>query len=293
MKKIFCIIFLILISFQFVSADNEFKKDSLVAYWSIWSSLSNPIDQNNLQNQGNYLTAQNSDGLSPDQSMAICFWFKATSESNNQRLIISKYGSYEFKTQQIGWPPNFNFKIIQENGISVQTSSQNFGKNIWSHTCGIAHNGKIYLYMQGTERYNSNYDNTIKTSSYDFYVKAEPPGLNIFNGNIQGLAIWKNIQFVDDNERRSFVQNVYDKGYRITYQDLIAGCGDNILLSPEECDDSNTNNNDGCNSQCIIEPDWACDTTYQPSTCILISDLVQSWLDNGYTIIEIMNFLKN
>ena len=30
-------------------------------------------------------------------------------------------------------------------------------------------------------------------------------------------------------------------------------CGDNIFCSPEQCDDGNTNDNDGCSSLCIIE----------------------------------------
>jgi cysteine-rich repeat protein len=35
-------------------------------------------------------------------------------------------------------------------------------------------------------------------------------------------------------------------------------CGDGLKLGLLLCDDGNLRNNDGCNSQCIIEAGWAC-----------------------------------
>lgn len=43
-------------------------------------------------------------------------------------------------------------------------------------------------------------------------------------------------------------------------------CGDGILTSPpEQCDDGDTDNLDGCSSTCLVEGGWTC--TGQPSTC--------------------------
>jgi cysteine-rich repeat protein len=42
-------------------------------------------------------------------------------------------------------------------------------------------------------------------------------------------------------------------------------CGNGMLDGVEICDDSNTTNNDGCSSQCDVEPGYAC--TGEPSVC--------------------------
>ena len=41
-------------------------------------------------------------------------------------------------------------------------------------------------------------------------------------------------------------------------------CGDRRLILPEECDDNNTINGDGCGSDCMIEEGFACDTMAGP-----------------------------
>lgn len=42
-------------------------------------------------------------------------------------------------------------------------------------------------------------------------------------------------------------------------------CGNGRIEPPEECDDNNLINGDGCDSQCQIEPDCHCD--FEPSVC--------------------------
>src|SRR5262249_14785911 len=42
-------------------------------------------------------------------------------------------------------------------------------------------------------------------------------------------------------------------------------CGDGVVQNGESCDDSNTNDNDGCSSTCLTEGGWTC--TGQPSVC--------------------------
>jgi cysteine-rich repeat protein len=46
---------------------------------------------------------------------------------------------------------------------------------------------------------------------------------------------------------------------------LINICGDGVQANNESCDDHNTNNNDGCSSNCATEAGWTC--TGQPSVC--------------------------
>ena len=45
-------------------------------------------------------------------------------------------------------------------------------------------------------------------------------------------------------------------------------CGDGVVSSGEECDDSNLDPGDGCDSGCQMEPGWQCES--QPSTCSAI-----------------------
>ena len=43
-------------------------------------------------------------------------------------------------------------------------------------------------------------------------------------------------------------------------------CGNGMMNANEGCDDSNTNNGDGCSASCQIEDEWKC--TGFPSVCI-------------------------
>lgn len=45
-------------------------------------------------------------------------------------------------------------------------------------------------------------------------------------------------------------------------------CGDGILVVSEACDDGNTNNNDGCSSNCTLEPSFLCTNGTTNTTCI-------------------------
>lgn len=45
-------------------------------------------------------------------------------------------------------------------------------------------------------------------------------------------------------------------------------CGDGHIEPPEQCDDGNTANGDGCNANCQVEPMWRCDN--EPSFCVFI-----------------------
>lgn len=44
-----------------------------------------------------------------------------------------------------------------------------------------------------------------------------------------------------------------------------AGCGDGTIDALEQCDDANTQNDDGCSAECLAEPGFLC--VGQPSTC--------------------------
>lgn len=46
-----------------------------------------------------------------------------------------------------------------------------------------------------------------------------------------------------------------------------AGCGDKLILLPEECDDGNKVSGDGCSASCTYETGFECDRYAQPTTC--------------------------
>lgn len=45
-------------------------------------------------------------------------------------------------------------------------------------------------------------------------------------------------------------------------------CGNGIISGSETCDDGNTKDNDGCSSNCVIEPSYEC--TGAPSVCTFL-----------------------
>jgi cysteine-rich repeat protein len=47
-----------------------------------------------------------------------------------------------------------------------------------------------------------------------------------------------------------------------------SGCGDGLITDEEACDDSNTEDGDGCTSTCTIEEGWMCND--QPSACFVV-----------------------
>jgi fibro-slime domain-containing protein len=65
----------------------------------------------------------------------------------------------------------------------------------------------------------------------------------------------------------------FDAGPAFTLVDgglVVAGCGDGILVSPEECDDGNNAAGDGCSALCTLEPGYKCQAAGQPcikTTC--------------------------
>jgi len=53
--------------------------------------------------------------------------------------------------------------------------------------------------------------------------------------------------------------------YTLQIDLAVVTCGDGTVGAGETCDDSNTNDDDGCSSACIVEQGWEC--AGQPSTC--------------------------
>jgi cysteine-rich repeat protein len=41
--------------------------------------------------------------------------------------------------------------------------------------------------------------------------------------------------------------------YQLSSNSCVSICGDGVLLSGEQCDDNNTDSNDGCSSSCTLE----------------------------------------
>ena len=56
-------------------------------------------------------------------------------------------------------------------------------------------------------------------------------------------------------------------------------CGNGVVNAPEECDDGNTLSDDGCDSQCIIDPYYRCDGS-TPNICKIDSKVSFAMLGN-------------
>lgn len=55
------------------------------------------------------------------------------------------------------------------------------------------------------------------------------------------------------------IYNILGRQSRCEMIDLPAICGDGVLIAPEECDDGNTRNRDGCSSACRRETGFVCE----------------------------------
>ena len=62
-------------------------------------------------------------------------------------------------------------------------------------------------------------------------------------------------------------------------------CGNGMLDGQEQCDDNNSFPNDGCSSNCTVEPGYICCTTSKKCTCkIIINDVLDNLTSNCSTM---------
>jgi len=82
------------------------------------------------------------------------------------------------------------------------------------------------------------------------------PGLKPFNTNNNSTVMCKACE-------------QYNPGY-YTGPDgkCIETCGDGLNLGQHQCDDGNTYDNDGCNSECKVEYGYSCHSTGGPDVCV-------------------------
>ena len=300
MKKLIIVLIFLCILLQFSSAQGAFKKEHLSAYWKMDESTgtrydstpnNNDLNPNRIPGIGvgpvfrasgiingalktdsgqiysGYLESPSSDSLSPQTSLAICFWFYTSSDYHSERrTLIEKEGAYLFEAKQQEvpreWPPRLIFTVRQSNYVERYLEFKGFGKNRWFHVCGIADNSKAYLYIQGSERVTTDFDNTFYQYTSPIYVggKVSSDIGYIFNGNIDEVGIWKDIHFNSDQERQDFVTSLFNplgydnRGAGVTYETIMRGaCGDFTKDTDEGCDDGNILNGDGCSFDCQLE----------------------------------------
>ncbi|CAD8081934.1 unnamed protein product [Paramecium primaurelia] len=80
-------------------------------------------------------------------------------------------------------------------------------------------------------------------------------------------------------------------GYYLINYTCKSICGDGIVVGEEECDDSNNKNQDGCNSQCKIEPNYQC----AGSSCIPLPEIKKeaNLKQNNQIILSLQNINSN
>ncbi|CAD8168392.1 unnamed protein product [Paramecium octaurelia] len=80
-------------------------------------------------------------------------------------------------------------------------------------------------------------------------------------------------------------------GYYLIHDTCQSVCGDGIVVGEEECDDSNNNNLDGCNSFCKVESNYKC----SDSSCIPLPEIKKevNLQQNNQVIISLQNINSN
>ena len=97
-----------------------------------------------------------------------------------------------------------------------------------------------------------------------------------FDGVSYEIFLWDGVTTTQLTSNSSFVRdpvvsgsNVVWRGYdgddEIYMTTFYVGCGDGVIMNPEECDDNGTAPGDGCDTSCKIESGWICEG--EPSVC--------------------------
>jgi cysteine-rich repeat protein len=68
-----------------------------------------------------------------------------------------------------------------------------------------------------------------------------------------------------DYRARPTGEMYHEMGFRVAEVEPEFVCGDGVIEVPEECDDHNTDDGDGCSSTCTVEDGWVCEG--EPSVC--------------------------
>ena len=110
---------------------------------------------------------------------------------------------------------------------------------------------------------------TLCNSSVDCY-SCQPPYL-LQNGTMNCVPNCSLIDYcITCDEPMGSNQTICDScshGYEVVNSTCQPKCGDGILISPEECDDSNKLGNDGCDPFCLFENNSICNTVNNRSNC--------------------------
>ncbi len=114
----------------------------------------------------------------------------------------------------------------------------------WYHVVGVFDARYIFIYINGVQEDWVNADYTFEAGN------AIIVGSN-FNGVIDQVRIWDRALSPDD------ISQLATSPCSI--------CGDAIKEGPEQCDDGDVDNNDGCSSGCTVETGWTC--TGVPNVC--------------------------
>jgi cysteine-rich repeat protein len=56
-------------------------------------------------------------------------------------------------------------------------------------------------------------------------------------------------------------------------------CGNGVVEDGEECDDGNTDKDDGCDESCKVETDWSCEEADANSASVCVDDWVTVCFD--------------
>ena len=148
--------------------------------------------------------------ISPTTSVAVSFWVKASYLNPiSFNVPMGKNLSYRFFNSGIG--NAVTFEVFQSDGVykyAIFTGQLDVGS--FHHLVGIAYDGVVYLYHNGTEYTGTTYDKTIKDNAEPLWLGGDKGGNVPWDGLIEHVALWKNIGFADTIARRAFAAELWN-----------------------------------------------------------------------------------
>lgn len=222
----------------------------------------------------------------------VQFWTNTTQATGTERTFLAKgaFGNpgYRFEMGSSVSRPAFR---LQTSGASTQSSvgATDVNTGTWELVSySINRADDVTVLVDGTQV--GTQDITAITggdinSSIDFYLARNRVG-RYLDGSLDEVRIASyaktNDEIITEYNNQSAPETFYTLGSQSTPN---ATCQNSILESPEQCDDGNNANGDGCSQTCTIEAFDSANWTYKKEITIDSSQVVGSAAHTNFPVL--------
>jgi len=140
--------------------------------------------------------------------------------------------------------------FVTNDTITAYAGNTYFRDANWHHVMCIYNGTNVIFYIDGVQSGSiGSLTGPVNTRGDNVVIGSSSGTASFWNGTIDEVVIFA--RALNESEILTLNNTGFDS--------LVLGCGDGILEEDfaEECDDGNTDNDDGCSSECLIEVEGA------------------------------------